>query len=118
MVDRVKEIDGAIAGIKTVLKAMPIEFMMLDLCPADHLVSAIGALEALRDSDTGRSEAKAMAKLLSEAEPTISRQGNDITLQCPDGTITDEIYDALEAACYGAAPSPTPQGQGERKSDG
>ena len=56
---------------------------------------------ALRASDTGRSEAEAMAHLLREAEPTIMRQGSDIVLLCPDGTITDDIYDALERACDG-----------------
>lgn len=46
--------------------------------------------------ETGES----LNRLLASAEPTVSRQGNLLMLDCPDGTITDEIFNVLEAACY------------------
>jgi hypothetical protein len=46
---------------------------------------------------TGLTEVEKLAHLLREAEPGLSRQGDLILLECPDGTITDELFDVLEA---------------------
>lgn len=46
-----------------------------------------------------------VAGLLAAAQPTISRQGTLIMLDCPDGAITDDLFDALELAS-GAVEAP------------
>lgn len=51
-----------------------------------------------------------LGDLLADAQPTISRQGDLILLDCPDGTITDYLYDALEALSY-ASGDRSPKGE-------
>jgi len=64
--------------------------------PMPALPSLATAPAETQKPETGES----LNRLLASAEPTVSRQGNLLMLDCPDGTITDEIFNVLEAACY------------------
>jgi hypothetical protein len=80
-----------------------------------ELRARLSAAEAARDEACARAErVEKLTKLLADAQPTVARHGYEITLYCPDGTITNDLYDALEAASYGPAlASPAPvEGEG------
>lgn len=55
---------------------------------------------------------KELLRLLYDAEPTLSRHGTEIVLQCHNGSNVHEIYDALEAA-IAASPSSQTAGVAE-----